>query len=299
MRAFERQEQPELQHEAPASQARMDAVRSWLATGAHTFAIDPRRRRGHHRRARQLLADEKPRSTTSGTWQSLASALDRHTVRNGMSELSPEERKVVMLAYLEGRSNREIAAILGVSVSTVRRRLWIALKHLDAYISRTGTWLSALLVSAAAYVLNRLTRVAGTGDWSQRLVSTAAVTATVAAVTLAAVSPDSVHPGRSPAVNPPQATASASGISVQIVVPWRSADIGPGKTASIITANVSRQVVRPVLSVPPVPVTVTPPTLPGLRGCHGNPTSAAPPTPVRSHGGGSPVTHPGKGGCHA
>jgi hypothetical protein len=44
------------------------------------------------------------------------------------------------------------------------------------------------------------------------------------------------------------------------------------------------------LSVPP-PLDQTKP------GCHGNPTSAAPPTPVRSHGAGSPVTHPGKGGC--
>lgn len=288
-----------MQHEAPASQARMDAVRSWLSTGMHTFAIDPRRRRGHHRRARQLLADDKARSSTSGTWQSLASALDRHTVRSGMAELSQDERKVITLAYLEGRSNREIAAILGVSVSTVRRRLWFALKRLDAYISRTGTWLSAVLVASASYLLSRLARVAGTGEWTQKMVSTAAVTATVAAVALAAVSPDSVHAGQSPAAAPPQATAAASGIGVEIMAPGRSADLGPGKTANIITANVSHQDVRPVLSVPPVPVTVTAPTLSGIRGCHGNPTSAAPPTPVRSHGGGSPVSHPGKDGCHA
>lgn len=277
----------------------MDAVRSWLSTGMHTFAIDPRRRRGHHRRARQLLADDKARSSTSGTWQSLASALDRHTVRSGMAELSQDERKVITLAYLEGRSNREIAATLGVSVSTVRRRLWFALKRLDAYISRTGTWLSAVVVASAAYLLSRLARVAGTGEWTQKMVSTAAVTATVAAVVLAAVSPDSVHAGRSPAATPPQATAAASGIGVEITAPGRSADLGPGKTANIITADVTHPGVRSVLSALPVPATVTPPTLPGTRGCHGNPTSAAPPTPVRSQGGGSPVSHPGKGGCHA
>jgi hypothetical protein len=273
----------------------MDAVRSWLSTGMHTFAIDPRRRRGHHRRARQLLADDRRSgSPTSGSWQSLASALDRHTVRGGMSELSPDERKVITLAYLEGRTNREIAAILGVSVSTVRRRLWAALKRLDLYISRTGTWLSALLVFSAAYVLGRLTRLAGTGDWTQKLVSTVAVTATVTAVSLAAVSPDAVHPGRAPAATPPQAIAAGPSLSVALVTPSVTLDLGPAQNASIVTASLSNRVVRPVLSVP-LPVTVTS----VIRGCHGNPTSAAPPVPVRNHGDGSPVSHPGKGGCQA
>lgn len=235
----------------------------------------------------------------SGNWQSLASALDRHTVRSGMSELSPDQRKVITLAYLEGRSNREIAAILGVSVSTVRRRLWAALKRLDAYISRTGTWLSALLVFSAAYVLARLSRLAGSGDWTQKLVSTVAVTATVAAVGLAAVSPDSVHPGRSPAATPAQVAAAGPGRGVAIVAPEQTLDLGPAPKASIITASLSNRVVHPLLSIPPLPVTVTPPQLPGIRGCQDNPTSAAPPTPVGRHSGGSPVSHPGAGGCNA
>src|SRR4029077_19849442 len=278
----------------------MDAVRSWLSTGMHTFAIDPRRRRGKHGRARRLLVDDRRSAApASGDWQSLASALDRHTVRSGMSELSPEERRVITLAYLEGRSNREIAAMLGVSVSTVRRRLWAALKRLDAYISRTGTWLSALLVFSSAYVLSRLTRVAGSGDWTQKLVSTAAVTATVAAVGLAAVSPDSVHPGRSASATPHQTVAAGPSLGVVIVAPDQALGLGPAKKASIITANLSHQGIPLAVGVPSLPVTVALPKLSGIRGCHGNPTSAAPPVPVRSHGAGSPVSHPGKGGCHA
>jgi hypothetical protein len=35
------------------------------------------------------------------------------------------------------------------------------------------------------------------------------------------------------------------------------------------------------------------------NGCDGNPTSAPPPVPVRSHGTGSPVTHPDAGGCRS
>jgi hypothetical protein len=181
----------------------------------------------------------------------------------------------------------------------VRRRLWAALKRLDAYISRTGAWLSAILVFSAAYVLGRLTRVVGTGDWAQKLVSTAAVTATVAAVGLAAVSPDSVHPGRSPAATPHQAGAAGPSLAVLMPAPEQAFDLGPAHKASIITADLPHQVIGPGISVPPLPVTVTLPRLNGIRGCHGNPTSAAPPTPVGRHSGGSPVSHPGKGGCHA
>ena len=121
MRAY--QERPEVvpDHEAVNGQARMDVLRTWLATGVHKFTVDPRRRLGGHGRARQLLADDRQEGqASSSAWSGLASALDRHTVRSGMAELSPEERQVVTLAYLEGRSNREIASSLSISESTVK-----------------------------------------------------------------------------------------------------------------------------------------------------------------------------------
>src|ERR1700675_4690211 len=134
--------------EAPSGDhGRLDAVRSWLANGHHIFGIDPRRRLGHHRHARQLLADDLGAGQArAGEWQALASPLDRHTIRGGMAELTDEQRRVITLAYLEGRTNREIAAMLGVSVSTVQRRLWAALKRLDAYVSHTKDRISALIL---------------------------------------------------------------------------------------------------------------------------------------------------------
>ena len=304
MRAFQREAPATQEQDVPVNRARVDAVRSWLSSGMHSFAIDPRRRRGDHGRARQLLAeDRRSRSAASGAWQSLASALDRHTVRSGMSELSPDERRVITLAYLEGRTNREIAAILGVSVSTARRRLWAALKRLDAYISRTGTWLSTFLFIAAAYLLYRPSRlarsIAGSSDWSQKLVSTVALAATVSAVGLAAVSPDSIGPGKSPAA--PRAQAMAAAPIVALVVPGGGVTrVAPLPSISIVAADVTPPAVGKVLHLA-VPVPPLPVSLPGThgRGCGGNPTSAAPGVPVGRHSGGSPVTHPGKGGCHA
>src|SRR5260370_15934754 len=114
-------------------------MRSWLARGVQL--VDRRRRSGSHGRAREMLVAEQP-ATQNGSerWQALAAALHRHTVRGGLSELGPDQRRVITLAYLEGRTNREIAAMLGVSVTTVRRRLWIALGLLEAYLGPTGGW---------------------------------------------------------------------------------------------------------------------------------------------------------------
>jgi len=274
--------------------ARMEAMRSWLANGIHKFAVDPRRRHGRHVQARQLLAEDPGSGQpSSGRWQSLASALHRHTVRAGMAELSADERRVITLAYLEGRSNREIAAILGVSISTVRRRLWGALKRLEAYIGRTGTWLSAIVLLGAAYVIERTARLGrwANVDLTHKLASTVAVGAvTVTAIGLTAMIPDSTSPGRSsiPRTAPTIATGPIAGV---MVAPTRESNPAPVQTASILTPDRSHPAAKPIQ-----PLAVTTIEHPN-NGCGGNPTSAAPPVPVGRHQHGSPVSHPSKGGC--
>lgn len=299
MRAFKDQRTDAPVEGSPADQGRLDAVRSWLANGRHIFGIDPRRRRGHHRHARQLLADElRAGQAPAGEWQALASALDRHTIRGGMAELSAEERRVITLAYLEGRTNREIAAMLGVSVSTVRRRLWAALKRLDAYVSHTRTWLSAIILLGAAYLgtrAQRLERIVS-ADWTQRAAATLAAGAVVAvAVGLTGVMPDSAGATKwsRPAAAPLIAAAPGPGLPVP---GSRLANLDSLRPSSLRTAGADLT----VEFAPPAPVAQLPPPTTAHHanhGCSGNPTSAAPPVPVRSHGHGSPVTHPSKGGC--
>src|SRR5437879_3665868 len=174
--------------EATTDPLGLDAMRSWLVSGVQF--VDPRRRFGSHGRARELLvADPQVDPAASRRWQGLAAALHRHTVRGGLSELRPDERQVITLAYLEGRTNREIAALLGVSITTVQRRLLFALGRLEAYIGRTGVWLSALLLVAAAYAMRpvahvgRLANVAAASpDRAQRHASTLTAGAMSAAV---------------------------------------------------------------------------------------------------------------------
>jgi RNA polymerase sigma factor (sigma-70 family) len=291
--------------------ARMDALRSWLANGNHIFGVDPRRRHGQHGHARQLLAEDLPADkASSGEWQALASALDRHTVRGGMAELSAEERRVITLAYLEGRTNREIAAMLGVSVSTVRRRLWFGLKRLEAYMSRTRSWVSAVIMLGAGYVLERTAKLGHSlsGDWTHKVASTAAVGAVaVAAIGLTAISPDSTRPHATTALAA-AGLASTSAFGDR-VLPGDTLNVRPApiEVARALTTGTPHSAIPTAGVIPLVHITQTKPDdgdgadHPG-RGCHGNPTSAPPRVPVGppiNRPPGSPVTHPTAGGCRA
>ncbi len=279
-------------HEPTSDHPGIDAMRSWLVNGVHL--VDRRRRFGSHGRARELLVLDRPGTqNASERWQALAAALHRHTVRGGLSELGPDERRVITLAYLEGRTNREIAAMLGVSVATVRRRLWIALGLLEAYIGRTGVWLSALILVAATSALRPATRVgqwvntaAGSSDRAQRLATTLTAGAMSAAVLgVVALTSDSTVPSKSPpAVRAPsiaQTNAAAPNVaSVGSHVPPPSS-------------------VQPNIVVEDTTASDTNPRSESHHnnGCDGNPTSAPPAVPVGSHSTGAPVTHPDAGGC--
>jgi hypothetical protein len=288
-------------HEPTGDHFGIDAMRSWLVHGVQM--VDRRRRFGSHGRARELLVADQP-ATRNGSerWQALAASLHRHTVRGGLSELGPDQRRVITLAYLDGRTNREIAAMLGVSVSTVRRRLWIALGLLEAYIGRTGVWLSALILVATTSALRPATRVsnwvttaAGSTDRAQRVATTLTAGAMSAAVLgMVAFTSDSPTPPRSPRAATTQSVTQTI-VAAPIVASIES-QISPSES---VPPNI---VVKSTTALATAPVSKgTSPT--GDRhhnnGCDGNPTSAPPPVPVESHGTGAPVTHPDAGGCRS
>ncbi|HXL77517.1 MAG TPA: RNA polymerase sigma factor [Candidatus Eisenbacteria bacterium] len=270
-------------------------MRSWLASGVQM--VDRRRRFGSHGRAREMLvADQPANQNGSERWQALAAALHRHTVRGGLSELGPEQRRVITLAYLEGRTNREIAAMLGVSVTTVRRRLWIALGLLEAYIGRTGVWLSALILVAATSALRPATRVghwvttaAGSTDRAQRVANTLTAGAMSAAVLgIVAFTSDSITPQNSPGTAKAQSSVAAPNV--------------PSIDSRITQPSSLQPNIVVASTIAPETTPVSEGTAPAggrhhNNGCDGNPTSAPPPVPVRSLGTGSPVTHPDAGGC--
>jgi sigma-70-like protein len=293
------------EYELVGGPARMDALRSWLVSGIHLFVVDPRRRFGDHGRAKELLiVDSREPHGASDQWHKLAAAFHRQTIQGGLAQLSSAERHLVTLAYLEGRTNRQIAAALGVSISTVQRRLGVALERLETYISRSGAWLSGVVLLVASYAMVRAAGLGrstasfiGRADRAQSVAATLAVGAFAAAsVGLVAVTSDSAAPRSAQAATSPfivQATESAQMLGS-----------GPDAPRSVMpaqhrpdaaTVSGGKAVAHALETTPLVAV-----ALHSSNGCHGNPTNAPPVVPVGSkgtHRTGSPVTHPTAGGC--
>lgn len=258
--------------------------------------VDPRRRRGRHAEARRFLAEDGVQSP--GIWDGLLTALRRHTIDASLASLAAAERQVLNMAYLEGRTNREIAAILSISRSTVRRRIVLGLANLDGQIRRAGTWASTVLLLLLATAAARA-RVAGHAVSALRampagnvILTTAAGAAAGAVIFGAIVSNQSAAAGDH---GPSQALTTVTGgapLSLSALDPMPSTtDLGRTSGPSQDKTNNAGQ------------GTVTSHAAGGTLdpGCDGNPTNAPPATPVgprTTHGAGqSPVTHPGAGGC--
>jgi RNA polymerase sigma factor (sigma-70 family) len=294
----------------PEVRGPMDPMRSWLVSGVHRFVVDPRRRFGGHGHSKELLVvGDREGHGGSDPLHRMAAALNRHTLRGGLERLNPEERRLITLAYLEGRTNRQIAGAMGVSVSTVRRRLGAALERLDAYISRSGAWLSAVVVLAASYATGHAARLgrsasgfADSAERAQKLAGTLTAGAmAIAAIGMFGVTSDSATPGKSAptATSPFMAPTIASAQEVGSG-PDTPPTVVPGQDRTLVVAAKTRGGTHaPVATVEAPPSTVASHV---NNGCGGNPTSAPPQVPVGSqdsHPSSAPVTHPTAGGCRA
>lgn len=275
----------------------LDSMRSWLASGVQL--VDRRRRFGGHGNTRKLLVvDPQSRPAKSEHWQSTTAALQRHTISGALSELDPEHRRVIQLAYLEGQSNRQIAAVMGVSVTTVKRRLLKALERLEIYISAAGAWLAAVLVAFGAYLASRVARVVGPEDTQRVASAAAAVTlaaAAVGVVTFISDTPSSRHT--------PAAVNKHASVGQTTTVP--STDLGgspttPTQDTTATTISNGHTKGGDSQGDQNSQAGGGSSASPGSNGCHGNPTGAPAPVPVGPRTGhrlGPPVNPPGKGGC--
>jgi RNA polymerase sigma-70 factor (ECF subfamily) len=107
------------------------AVSSWLLSITHHKAVDMVRREERLRSRRapedalQLLADSGM-STAEGAWQ----LLRKDAVRAALHELPSDQREVLLLAYFGGYSQREISALIGIPLGTVKTRTLAAMRKL-------------------------------------------------------------------------------------------------------------------------------------------------------------------------
>ena len=103
-------------------------VRTWLAIRMRSRALDLQKSARVSRNAGdsglELLVDD-----------SEGASPDHARVRRALSELTPDQRRVLELAYFEGLSCTEIAARVEIPVGTVKSRIAAGLDRLRAFLA--------------------------------------------------------------------------------------------------------------------------------------------------------------------
>lgn len=115
------------------------SVRSWILSTVHNRAIDSfRREQAHHSRDvhDERLAERVPApTTTEGEAERLD---DARRVRSALTELPPDQRHVIELAYFGGFTHADIAQLLDLPTGTVKGRMRLGLSKLRISLGAGG-----------------------------------------------------------------------------------------------------------------------------------------------------------------
>ena len=112
------------------------SVAGWLTTIARSRALDLVRARTRRERITATAAAERPDTPPGmGGWRADPSAgVDlaerRRRVQLALEALSPPQRRAIELAYFEGLSQSEIAALLQEPLGTVKTRVRLGMQKL-------------------------------------------------------------------------------------------------------------------------------------------------------------------------
>ena len=125
---------------------RPPAIRStlggWLHYMATHRALNHARAETRRRERQRCFADARP-NTTEPAWDDVAQFVDE-----AIASLKPGLPDVVVLRYLRGRSEQEVAETLGIAPRTVRYRLLKAIERIRKELKRRGVSVATGLPSA-------------------------------------------------------------------------------------------------------------------------------------------------------
>jgi RNA polymerase sigma-70 factor, ECF subfamily len=103
---------------------RFDASRgrlsTWLMAIAHNLAVDRLRRENGAGRPTLVLVEELPERATE---EEVEPIIERDSARRAMASLSDAERGLLIRAYFQGLTAREISEADGIPLGTVKTRL--------------------------------------------------------------------------------------------------------------------------------------------------------------------------------
>lgn len=117
---------------------RRAAVSSWLLAMVHHKAVDAVRREEGHRRRNRRAEDDMALSAPTADRDAEDQAVDRvvsQQVRTALGELPDAQREALALAYYGGYTQREVAALTGVPLGTVKTRMLSGMRKLRTQLS--------------------------------------------------------------------------------------------------------------------------------------------------------------------
>lgn len=105
---------------------------TWLLTLVHHKAVDAVRRESADRRRGERVEDDPATASSLGPGadQAALEAVAAGQVREALAQLSGPQRQALTLAYYGGYTQREVAAMTGVEVGTVKSRMFTGLQRL-------------------------------------------------------------------------------------------------------------------------------------------------------------------------
>ena len=135
--------------QAASFDARRGSVRTWLLSIVHHRAIDWLRSRANGRGDVQLDLVEH-NLYAPDTWQTVSANVERERIRRALAALPAEQQRTVELAYFGGYSQPEIAAAMGVPLSTVKGRMRMAMQKLRVLLASGDPWANGLTAGTTA-----------------------------------------------------------------------------------------------------------------------------------------------------
>jgi RNA polymerase sigma-70 factor (ECF subfamily) len=116
---------------------------TWLFRVAHNLTIDARRRRLRRKRGPETAVDADARlaERAANELDALGEVLRREARQVALRELGlleEQQRQVVLLKIIQGMTFREVAHVVGISVSLVNHRLNQGLAELAQRLRKAG-----------------------------------------------------------------------------------------------------------------------------------------------------------------
>ena len=119
----------------------LGTARSWLFSIMHHRTIDYLRRvrrRSVFKQTRWEEVDLDESMAVPDVWDETWRSVQSEQVRTALTQLSPEQQRVIELAYFQGWTHTEIAERLQLPLGTVKARIRLGLIHLKRILEGIG-----------------------------------------------------------------------------------------------------------------------------------------------------------------